>query len=739
MAAIVRRFGFAIEYEFALLRDFTALKEKMGLQRIRGKLLGWVPNTTNMLILRNKTDALASIRSYLRDRDNLAKIVPESLVLDDAAEVEEMAQQIFIRVRNVIEPRMTEIEPHVRDLKKAIEELYIHHYFRISGLINDRTLAELRRDIPITTMTFAPYLTNAIIDRTIIDPVMCMSIKSQLDGMDRIQLSNILSKSSVDHVYEVMIRTGYNVISKPIYAEIKNKLVEYLCGNCHQRPAYVIYERLDDNYKWIVDALTGRGVTIYPLAFNPIDDPEIEWFSNRVNGIEIKNSVPMNTIGHQRDEISDIHDEIVVKIHEEGIAGDALIDPDEYGYYPYIIRYPNTTPVSSWLGATHLNFTMPYRPDTTEHMHHIVRHILWMKMVQLLEPLFLACFTCTHGQVFDDNHHNMESSPRFFSSFFNFLSTPISDRLYLEADKYGEERKFRPHDLVLAAIENAGINTDNILGADFRVNHEFHKPAERDYFGFEFRFLDHIPINDIARIAKIICWIGQYAIILGSHIAIQQLIRLNPIQLILQPGDDAVNMLTAIMKEGWNAPVAEYYLTLLARFLPGIEIPRVGIPNPRINCYDVLNSIINQMRKLLIKIQITEDAGTNHIPVTIGARLSERLRGKELVLLKAFEGEEGFNTRWGATQLANNIAIPNINRDSWNKLTHELNPTLARTVVRRIRETHDGISMPKREFGELVRNMYPKLNENATLAIEEDIMDLLHLVNRQYPRSILER
>ena len=205
---------------------------------------------------------------------------------------------------------------------------------------------------------------------------------------------------------------------------------------------------------------------------------------------------------------------IIDKSFNEDRTGDEFSIRDRYKYN----------------GDLELNITLPH-PKTyynsisdDEIKKFQQKHMTLMKALQYLSPLFLGCFSGTFPDSFGDNGKHPETSYNYLSKggLCRILTTDVS-KIYSTTGKYHYSAT---HETILNAFNhfsgkrtglkqaiklfvNRGYDRHEI---EFSVNRNIkqYDPTNKNFFGFEWKILDQIPLNDAANITLFVIMIAQH-------------------------------------------------------------------------------------------------------------------------------------------------------------------------------------------------------------------------------------
>lgn len=270
-------------------------------------------------------------------------------------------------------------------------------------------------------------------------------------------------------------------------------------------------------------------------------------------------------------------------------------------------------------GETEINLTLPYLPHSqlsSANIHFLIpngrvseknllnsahgkkeyehsfkiRHIFVMKVLQLLSPLFLACFTGVVYFSFGDNAKIPETSKRFHSyANYRILTKQNLDSIY---DKGHPHYSFQMNDHIAAILDESNIKPQLTNAYEFSVNRNDTKyaPDMHQYFGFEWKVLDQYPTKYVEHICLFIVFIAQW--LHNNKIDSQIFDQTTSIPAVLSKQVPGIKKwLTKIIFQGWNAYVDADYISLVLQTLQFTDFPHVSTDT----CYHFLNGIYSNL------------------------------------------------------------------------------------------------------------------------------------------------
>lgn len=224
-------------------------------------------------------------------------------------------------------------------------------------------------------------------------------------------------------------------------------------------------------------------------------------------------------------------------------------------------------------GSYHINVTLPVNGNFYD------GHLSAMKMLQWMEPLFVAAWGQPSVFSFADNWRFTEGSQRMVSNAYSRMGTRSlikadkeSSRQLLDSmkqrqsnpfrpvkksdqiDRYVDRKEARPTSIplylpVVESLLSQGPNNAEEYGSDFRR-------GQKDPFGFEFRILDHFPtqyLADIIHVLLLVC--DQSAGLKPETIPNAQMNK------------DWNDLAKAVLLEGWNAGVTQPQILAMSQAL----------------------------------------------------------------------------------------------------------------------------------------------------------------------------
>ena len=292
----------------------------------------------------------------------------------------------------------------------------------------------------------------------------------------------------------------------------------------------------------------------------------------------------------------------------------------QYTTYPYIFDYTFSSDPDDFLknvqeskcGSYHINLTLPYDINDTKDISFFnkfnERHRNLAKMIQTLEPIFMAVLTNVSFDSFYGSDTSIKNSKRLFNKNnknMNLLTKDLDKMYPISINKKidHEEQRYsnKPGDwnflsyvlyeLFIKTIKDDKIEDiiDYLQGTDFRINEQFYNPSKGKYFGFEFRFLDLFPTIYLKPIIQLFFMLAEY--IENESINVR-----NPLYIFNDGNNVPIfgEILLSIIKNGWNVKPAKEYIELLNEYKFSINTNNHENMN---NYYDLINHIFKFLQK----------------------------------------------------------------------------------------------------------------------------------------------
>ena len=236
-----------------------------------------------------------------------------------------------------------------------------------------------------------------------------------------------------------------------------------------------------------------------------------------------------------------------------------------------------------------------------------------MKSLQLLSPLFLACWTGVNPGSYGDNHTVPETSFRFVDyAGIRLLATDV-DIIYdaphgdYYATPYGTEDDYAPTNpdflqtnKLLSKIYKPFKDLSDItkyFPQEFSVNRKEdsykYNPVEGAYFGFEWKMLDQYPTEYIYPIVLFILLLAEWSLT-HSDLADSGSI----IDEYAKNWDNLREFITEIVYEGWNSTVTPEFIDFINESLNLGDLVELN-PDDDNTCYGYLNAILRRVIFLL--------------------------------------------------------------------------------------------------------------------------------------------
>lgn len=348
-------------------------------------------------------------------------------------------------------------------------------------------------------------------------------------------------------------------------------------------PYYSKYKDVDENKYWKINI-------IRDFIFNISENNNINGLKilNSINldfdsgGIELRNNNFKNVNVYEViQEIKNNRDNIF-KYNNNNYQIKIVDDSYFYRLKNYDIKLEVINDINNFIpnnnfyytGDIDLNITLPYlmkKNNEDDIKKFIKKHIILMKALQLLSPLFLGCWTYSYPISFGDNHKYPETSLKFLEtgSLCRILVSDVN-KLYTNQLK---KKDYRTHKTIKKIYEDIFKSTSDINDnidlpsreVEFAVNRDRHvhkyNPKENKYFGFEWKIFDQIPIDDIPKIVLFVVMIAQH--LNNSKINFED--NFDPRRLfdINSTENWQYKFLKSIIIEGWHVSLDSNYLELL--------------------------------------------------------------------------------------------------------------------------------------------------------------------------------
>jgi hypothetical protein len=143
------------------------------------------------------------------------------------------------------------------------------------------------------------------------------------------------------------------------------------------------------------------------------------------------------------------------------------------------------------------------------------------------QPLFLATLTYPYFDIFYDNENNPEAGakPLLDTNYFNILQSKLNNFYQLNNfyHTYTDPRSNPLNKFSSKILNNSPLDINDTtpfsererVGADFRFNPDYDEYLHNSQnkvvmFGFEFRFVDLIPIDDVGVLLRFIFMLAEY-------------------------------------------------------------------------------------------------------------------------------------------------------------------------------------------------------------------------------------
>lgn len=227
-------------------------------------------------------------------------------------------------------------------------------------------------------------------------------------------------------------------------------------------------------------------------------------------------------------------------------------------YHKYFI---DLVPIYS--GEMEFNITLPYNNSNKSLTNNIfkTRHIIFMKCLRLLSPLFLAVFTGVNYFSFGDNGTIPETSYRYRNLGYRLYTTLDIDNIYqLNDDDFYNHHNNNCIYEILSETNNPINRYESVQEFSVNRNETKYDPGKNKYFGFEWKVLDQYPNRYANNIGLFIILLAQWSI--NSKLDI----------------DDTLNckihkqFLKEIIYQGWNTPLSEAYFTEICQKMELTEL-----------------------------------------------------------------------------------------------------------------------------------------------------------------------
>lgn len=320
---------------------------------------------------------------------------------------------------------------------------------------------------------------------------------------------------------------------------------------------------------------------------------DIEDINDCSSRFEIKSCNPKKSISdsiYEMEQLKRCCEMFILSIFPKDIH-EHFVFNHEYSTYPYVACQDGVVQETK-CGSYHLNLTLPYNNSDISNDNFFTEfnktHINWGKMIQTLEPIFLAVLSNSSYESFYGGEHSIKNSRRLINANnrnLNFMVKDLDDmypknineEVNLDQQRYGHrphQWRFLGYTMYQLFKEQFGdIDDDEIMdmidflqGTDFRVNERFYKPSQNKYFGFEFRFLDLFPLEHLKTVTQFLFMLAEY--VKNESITVE-----NPLFIF----DEEENypkfgdMLHSIIKNGWKDKPANIYIDLLNKYKFGID------------------------------------------------------------------------------------------------------------------------------------------------------------------------
>ena len=250
-------------------------------------------------------------------------------------------------------------------------------------------------------------------------------------------------------------------------------------------------------------------------------------------------------------------------------------------------------------GDIEINLTLPFDINNIDIDKFKSDHIILMKSLQLLSPLFLACWTGVNPDSYGDNHSNPETSFRFIDyAGIRLLATNV-DLIYdVPRDDYFVNDKdedlpnnpdFLQANPLLVNLYKSfkDLSSMDYFPREFSVNRNYNKynPNKGAYFGFEWKMLDQYPTEFIYPIVLFILLLGEWSLVNSNIDGFGSII-----EYYTEHWETIKDFINEIIYEGWNTQITLEFEKFINRLLNLEEIVSL---NYNKTCYGYLNKIYN--------------------------------------------------------------------------------------------------------------------------------------------------
>lgn len=213
-----------------------------------------------------------------------------------------------------------------------------------------------------------------------------------------------------------------------------------------------------------------------------------------------------------------------------------------------------------------------------------------MKTLQLLSPLFFACFTGVVYFSFGDNATIPETSKRFHSyANYRILTKQNLDTIYDNGHMY---YSIKMNDHIHDILHESNIQTPLSNAFEFSVNRNDRKyiPEQNKYFGFEWKVLDQYPTEYVMQISLFIIMLAQW--FHNRKIFLQEFDGTLTIPEVLDNYVPNIKVwLKTILFQGWNSYLDLDYANFVIQSLKLTEFSTISTHT----CFDFLNDIYSNL------------------------------------------------------------------------------------------------------------------------------------------------
>jgi hypothetical protein len=251
-------------------------------------------------------------------------------------------------------------------------------------------------------------------------------------------------------------------------------------------------------------------------------------------------------------------------------------------------------------GDIEINLTLPFDINNIDIDKFKSDHIILMKSLQLLSPLFLACWTGVNPDSYGDNHSNPETSFRFIDyAGIRLLATNV-DLIYdVPTDDYYVNDKdedlpnnpdFLQANPLLVNLYKSfkDLSSMDYFPREFSVNrkdYNKYNPKKGAYFGFEWKMLDQYPTEFIYPIVLFILLLGEWSLVNSNIYGFGSII-----EYYTEHWESIKEFINEIIYEGWNTQITSEFVNFINRLLNLEDIVNL---NYNKTCYGYLNKIYN--------------------------------------------------------------------------------------------------------------------------------------------------